>query len=143
MHWISGAAPPWISTPCCKVSDAQDFLADLAGVSGQGRASARSAAAILVRFWRFCCKSRCWFSVNSSSVALMRFADGAAQSRPKGNCFIHSVLKRLFQRSIWNSSRIALIPWTASSQRPLKGIEILRVRMSPSVDYSGESIGLK
>ena len=31
MHWISGATPPWISTPCCKVSDAQDFSADLAG----------------------------------------------------------------------------------------------------------------
>jgi NTE family protein len=30
MHWISGVAPPWISTPCCKVSDAQDFSADLA-----------------------------------------------------------------------------------------------------------------
>jgi amidase len=22
MHWISGAAPPWISTSCCKMSDA-------------------------------------------------------------------------------------------------------------------------
>ena len=31
MHRISGAAPPWISTSCCKVSDAQDFSADLAG----------------------------------------------------------------------------------------------------------------
>src|SRR5260370_22533675 len=43
MHWISGAAPPWISTPCWKVSDAQDFSADLAGVSGLERASARSS----------------------------------------------------------------------------------------------------
>ena len=25
-QWISGAAPPWISTSCCKVSDAWDFL---------------------------------------------------------------------------------------------------------------------
>ena len=33
IHWISGAAPPWISTLCCKDLIAQDFSADLAGDS--------------------------------------------------------------------------------------------------------------
>ena len=29
MHWISGAAPPWISTCCCRVSERKDFSAFL------------------------------------------------------------------------------------------------------------------
>jgi hypothetical protein len=47
--------------------------------------------------------------VNSSSVALMRFAaeagdEGGGSVTPKSNFFIHSALKMLFQTSIWISS---------------------------------------
>jgi hypothetical protein len=34
MHWISGAAPPWISTSYCKVSNAWDPGNELEGSNG-------------------------------------------------------------------------------------------------------------